>query len=93
LRVTPEVVQHEFIGLEAKVADSSNSDCVGIRGTIIDETRNTFVIMQNRKRKTVIKNQSVFHFNLPDSTIVEIEGTVLVGKPEERLKRRIRRIW
>jgi len=93
LKVTPEVVQHEFIGLEAKVAGSSNPDCVGIRGTIINETRNTFVIMQNRKRKTVIKNQSVFHFNLPDTTIVEIEGTVLVGKPEERLKRRIRRLW
>jgi ribonuclease P protein subunit POP4 len=93
LKVTPEVVQHEFIGLDAKVAKSSNPSCVGIKGTVINETRNTFVIMQNKKRKTIIKDQSVFHFILPDATIVEIEGTMLMGKPEERLKRRIRRLW
>ena len=93
MKATPEVVQHEFIGLEIKVARSSNPSCVGIKGTVINETRNTFVIMQNKKRKTIVKDQSVFHFALPDATIVEIEGTMLVGKPEERLKRRIRRRW
>jgi ribonuclease P protein subunit POP4 len=95
LKVTPEVVQHEFIGLETEVSRSSNPSCVGIKGTVINETRNTFVIMQKqkKKRKTIIKDQSVFHFTLPDATIVEIEGTMLVGKPEERLKRRIRRLW
>ena len=93
MKVTPEVVQHEFIGLETEVARSSNPSCVGLKGTVINETRNTFVITQNRKRKTIIKDQSVFHFTLPDATIVEIEGTILVGKPEERLKKRIRRLW
>ncbi|MGB9134644.1 MAG: ribonuclease P protein component 1 [Candidatus Bathyarchaeia archaeon] len=93
MKITPEIVQQEFIGLMAKVARSSNPVCVGIKGTIINETRNTFVIMQNKKRKTIAKNQSVFRFTLPDATIVEIEGTVLLGKPEDRLKRRIRRLW
>jgi len=93
LKVTPQIVQHEFIGLETTVARSSNPSCVGIKGTVINETRNTFVIMQNKKRKTIVKDQSVFHFTLPDATIVEIDGTLLVGKPWERLKRRIRRLW
>lgn len=93
MRITPEVVQQEFMGLEAKVARSSNPACVGIKGKIIDETRNTFAIMHNKKRRIIVKNQSVFHFTMPDATIVEIEGSVLVGKPEERLKRRIRRLW
>jgi len=93
LKVTPKVVQHEFIGLETTVARSSNPSCVGIKGTVINETRNTFVIMQSKKRKTIVKDQSVFHFTLPDATIVEIEGTMLVGKPWEWLKRRIRRLW
>lgn len=93
MKVTPKIVQTEFIGLETTVARSSNPSCVGIKGTVINETRNTFVIMQNKKRKTIVKDQSVFHFTLPDATIVEIEGTMLMGKPWERLKRRIRRLW
>jgi ribonuclease P protein subunit POP4 len=93
LKVTPQIVQHEFIGLETTVAKSSNPSCVGIKGTVINETRNTFVIMQSKKRKTIVKDQSVFHFTLPDATIVEIDGALLVGKPWERLKRRIRRLW
>jgi ribonuclease P protein subunit POP4 len=93
LKVTPVIIQHEFIGLKAKVVKSSNPSYIGISGTILDETRNTFVILQDGKRKTVIKDQAVFQFTFPDATIVEIDGRVLVGRPEERLKKRIRRLW
>jgi len=93
VKVTPALIQHEFIGLEAKVAKSSNPSYIGIVGAVIDETRNTFIILQDNKRKTVVKDQAVFHFTLPDATIVEIDGKILVGRPEERLKKRIRRLW
>jgi len=93
LKATPVIIQHEFIGLEVKVVKSSNPSYVGISGKIIDETRNTFVILQDGKRKTAIKDQAVFQFTFPDATIVEIDGKVLVGRPEERLKKRIRRLW
>ncbi len=93
MNVTPTIVQHEFIGLKVKVADSPNPSYVGIMGTVIDETRNTFIILQNEEKKTVVKDQAVFHFTLPDETIVEIDGKVLVGRPEERLKKRTRRLW
>jgi len=93
VKVTPTIVQHEFIGLKAKVAQCLNSSCKGIKGTIVDETRNTFVMLQDDKKKTIIKDQAVFHFTFPDGTIVEIDGKALVGRPEERLKKRIRRLW
>jgi len=93
MKVTPEIVQDEFIGLKAKVAKSANPDCVGIEGRVIDETRNTFVLAQNGREKRVIKETSVFHFAYPDGTIVEIDGKVLVGRPEDRIKRPIRRRW
>ncbi len=93
MKVTPAIIQHEFIGLKAEVVKSSNSDCLGITGKIIDETRNTFVISQGNQKKAIVKDQSVFHFSLPDGTIVEIDGKILVGRPEERLKKRIRRLW
>jgi ribonuclease P protein subunit POP4 len=93
LKVKPTIAQQEFIGLEASVTRSTNQDDMHITGVVVDETRKTFVILQDRKKKTVMKNQTLFHFTLPDNTIVEIEGGVLLGRPEERLKKRIRRLW
>ena len=93
MRVTPEILQHEFIGLEVKVAKSTNPDCVGIKGRVIDETRNTFVLMKDGVERRVIKETSVFHFTYPDGTIVEIDGKLLVGRPEDRIKKPVRRLW
>jgi len=93
MKVTPGIVQHEFIGLEVKVAKSTNPDYVGIKGKVIDETRNTFVLTQNGKEKRVIKETSVLHFIYPDGTVVEIDGKLLVGRPEDRIKKIIRRRW
>jgi len=93
MKVTPEIVQHEFIGLKVKVAKSTNPDCIGIKGRIIDETRNTFVLACNETEKRVIKETSVFHFTYPDGTTVEINGKLLVGRPEDRIKKPIRRRW
>jgi len=93
MKVTPEIVQHEFIGLKVKVAKSTNSSSVGIKGRVIDETRNTFVLMQNGVEKRVMKETSVFHFTYPDGTIVEIDGKLLVGCPEDRIKKPVRRRW
>ncbi|MGQ9624548.1 MAG: ribonuclease P protein component 1 [Candidatus Bathycorpusculaceae bacterium] len=93
MKVTPDIVRYEFIGTEAAVAKSTHSDYVGIRGKIIDETKNTFTILHEGKRKTIIKEAAVFRFKFPDSTIVEIDGQLLVGRPEDRLKKHIRRLW
>ena len=93
MMVTPSVVQHEFIGLMAKVVKSLNPNLVGISGKVVDETRNTFTILQNDERKVVVKDTSVFDFVLPDGTVVEIDGKVVIGRPEERLKKRPRRLW
>lgn len=93
MKVTPAIIQHEFIGTEAKVAKSKNPDYIGISGKIIDETRNTFTILHEGKRKKIIKDVAVFHFRFPDRTVVEIDGKLLVGRPEDRLKKRIKRLW
>ncbi|OGD45991.1 hypothetical protein A3K79_07570 [Candidatus Bathyarchaeota archaeon RBG_13_46_16b] len=59
----------------------------------MDETRNTFNILQDGKTKTAIKNDSVFQFRFHDGTVVEIDGRILVGRPEDRVKKVIRRLW
>jgi ribonuclease P protein subunit POP4 len=93
MKVTPELIRYEFIGTEAKVSKSKHSGYVGLSGKIIDETRNTFTILHEGKRKTVLKDSSVFHFRFSDGTVVEIDGKILLGRPEDRLKKHIRRLW
>ncbi len=93
MKVTPGVVQGEFIGLDAKIAKNTNPSLVKMRGRVVDETRNTFVIIHEGKQKTVPKDTSIFHFVLQDGTIVEIDGKLLLGRPEDRVKKQIRRLW
>jgi ribonuclease P protein subunit POP4 len=93
MKVTPDIVRSEFIGTKAKISKSSHPGNVGISGKVIDETRNTFAILHDGKRKTVIKDSSIFQFKYPDDTVVEIDGRILVGRPEDRLKKSIRRLW
>jgi ribonuclease P protein subunit POP4 len=93
MRVTPDIIRDEFIGTEAKIAKSRHADYVGLSGKVIDETRNTFTILHEGKRKKIIKNSAVFHFKFSDGTVVEIDGKLLLGRPEDRLKKRVRRLW
>jgi len=87
------LLQHELIGLEAKIKHSSNRSQIGIRGKVLDETRKTLTILHDNKEKRVVKETSTFLFTLSDKTIIEVDGKVLVGRPEDRVKKSIRRRW
>jgi ribonuclease P protein subunit POP4 len=93
MRVGPEILSYEFIGLKAKITKSTNAACVRLSGKTVDETRNTFTILDAGERKMVTKGQATFNFILHDDTIVEVEGKLLIGRPEDRLKKSIRRLW
>jgi ribonuclease P protein subunit POP4 len=93
MSVTPSIVQHEFIGLETKVVKCSNSYLVGIAGKVIDETRNTFTVLSGDERKVIVKDTAVFEFALTDGTVVEIDGKVIMGRSEDRVKRKPKRLW
>jgi ribonuclease P protein subunit POP4 len=93
MKVTPAVLQQCFIGLNVKVTKSSNPEHISIAGEVIDETRNTLVILHDEEEKTIIKDVAVFHFTLPDGTVVEIDGKSIVGRPENRVKKKIIRRW
>ena len=93
MRVTPDIVQRELIGLDAKVVRSSHPGYVGIAGRVLDETRNTVIILHENKKKIILKSTAVFHFTMPDGTIVEIDGKTIIGRPEDRIKKRVRRRW
>jgi ribonuclease P protein subunit POP4 len=93
MKVTPDITRYEFIGTEAEVSKSKHPSYIGISGKIINETRNTLTILHEGKRKRVIKGSAVFHFKFSDGTVVEIDGKLLAGRPEDRFKRHVRRLW
>lgn len=89
----PTLLQHDLVGLNAKVARSSNSDYVNIMGRVIEETRNTLTILHSNRKKIVVKKATVFHFTLSDGTTVEVDGKVIIGRPEDRIKKHVKRRW
>jgi len=93
MKVTPAFVQGELIGLKAKVVKSTNPSYMGVNGKVVDETRNTLVIRRENVNKVVVKNVSVFHFTTADGTVVEVDGNIIIGRPEDRVKKRLRRRW
>ena len=72
----------EFIGCEIKVLQGKNKSLEGIQGRIINETKNAFRIMTDKKEeKTVLKKDAVFIINK-----CRINGRDIQGRTEERIK-------
>lgn len=91
MRITPlNVLVHELIGLEATVVEGSNKWQVGISGKIVDETMKVIVLETPKGRRRILKRDVKLLLKLPDGTLVAVEGRELVGRPEDRLKKRLR---
>jgi ribonuclease P protein subunit POP4 len=84
------IIHHELIGLKAEVVKSSRASDVGIGGEIVDETQQTIKIKAGEKTKIVPKEGLVFRISLPKSAVVEIDGLLLAGRPQERVKNKQR---
>jgi ribonuclease P protein subunit POP4 len=85
------ILQHELIGLEVEVMDVSNPSIIDLVGFIYDETKNTFTI-KNSKLNVIAKKNATFKFCI-DKEAVKIDGEALIGRPEDRIKKKIWRKW
>lgn len=75
-----DMARHELIGLKTEVIDSKNKSNVGIRGTIIDETKFTLVIDRHGPKR-LFKGNVKLRFG--DSII---DGKSLIGRPKDRIR-------
>lgn len=87
------LIKHELIGLEVEVKYDSNPYNINMRGKVIDETRNTLLVDVNGKVKRIIKKDAILRFKISEDKIVEVDGGILVSRPEDRIKKRIKRGW
>ena len=86
------LVHHEFIGLKVHVTNKKNKS-LNLLGTIIDETKNTIKIEEeNGAEKLIPKRGSIFVFELPNGDKIEINGNILSIRPEDRIKKRFKKI-
>jgi ribonuclease P protein subunit POP4 len=92
IMVTPkDLVMHELIGLEARVVSCTNRQLEGLSGTVTDETRNMLTIETAKGEKKLAKQDCVFSFHLPSGEWVNVRGSLLVARPEDRIKKKFRK--
>ncbi|MDP3698564.1 MAG: ribonuclease P protein subunit [Nanoarchaeota archaeon] len=79
-----EIFPHELIGEAIEVVSSKNKSNLGIKGKIIDETKETITVMQDNGKDVVLMKQ-IITFKLMKSGKI-ISGEVIAKRPEDRLK-------
>ncbi len=79
-----DVIKYEFIGERIEVVDAKNKDLVGVSGRVINETKNMFELDNGKK---LIKDQCKFDVYI-DEKVFRIDGKLLVGRPEDRVKKK-----
>ena len=80
------IVLHELIGLKVVVANSSDTEQIGIRGTVLDETKNTLHIRTGSGVKKVVKKISTFKFISGKNTFT-VNGEEINFRPDERIEK------
>jgi len=87
VKVKPSnILAHELIGLNVKVVSCRDPTLENVEGQVIYETRNILQIRLNGKVKSIPKAICRFAFHLPQE-VVEVEGSKLVARPEDRVKK------
>lgn len=78
--------RREFIGLEVEVLDSTCASFIGLKGKVVDETRNTLKVDVGGSEKVVPKDCCEFLFAEGRATH-RVSGKDIRFRPEDRIKK------
>ena len=78
------LLQHEFIGLQAEIAHSTNPKLVGLNGTITHETKSMIQLDTQKGIKMIPKSINTWKFNLNNQNIT-VDGSKIQKRPFDRL--------
>ncbi len=85
-RITKEnIYGHELIGLKTKVELGKGKSGIGLKGLIVDETKNLIMLETQAGLKRVPKDNNLFEVELGDERFV-MNGKDIVARPEDRIK-------
>jgi ribonuclease P protein subunit POP4 len=78
--------RRELIGLEVEILESTCDQYLEIKGKVVDETRNTLLIEQDGRVKTIPKDCCKFRFVEGSQTHI-VSGEEIKFRPEDRIKK------
>ena len=78
------ILQHEFIGLETRISQSSNEKLVGLNGTIVNETKSMFELETKEGIKLIPKSINTWNFNVNNEE-TSIDGNKIQKRPFDRV--------
>jgi ribonuclease P protein subunit POP4 len=94
MKISPDsIVQQDLIGLQAHIVSSSDPGHICRRGVIVDEARKVVHMDIDSTRIIIPKKNTVFQFRLPTGEQLRVNGNLLIGRPEERMKKQPPRRW
>ena len=88
MRTKNNLLLSTFIGLAVEISNSSQHGLVGLKGKVVDETKN--LIMIEKSDGSVVKIPKVsgtFTFTLDDGSKMSVLGKKIAFRPEERPKK------
>ena len=80
------VYTFEFTGSELEVIESSHKDYEDVKGKVIDETKNMFVVEGEGKKKMLPKKGNQLKLTI-NGRHNELDGNKLTYRPENRIKK------
>jgi ribonuclease P protein subunit POP4 len=83
---TRNIYGHELIGLQVVIQIKSCHNSSAINGTIIDETKNMFTVMNKSGKIKLPKKEIKLNLTLPNQYKVTLDGKKLINRPEDRIK-------
>ena len=78
--------KHELIGLSAQIIGSTDKGCIGLKGKIVDESKNMFRMEVDGKEKSLQKKGTVLALNIGGNR-VDIDASKLRYRSEDRIKK------
>lgn len=88
MKITQQnVLAHELIGLSIEIVDSKDPSLKNLQGKVVYETKNVLAINVNQNIKKIPKSIVMISLRLPDGNDCIINGSDLVGRPEDRIQR------
>ena len=83
MRTARNIGKHEMIGLEAEIVESRDPSLKGLKGVVVDETKNMFVIDVGGREKRIIKKNVRLRFE----NYGVVDGSRIAYRPEDRIKK------
>lgn len=82
-------IRDEFIGEQVEIVSSNNRQFLGLTGKIVDETRDSFKILVNKRNfkefKMIFKKGNTFKIGG-----LVVQGIKIAKRPEDRIKLKVK---